>query len=70
MNVSLFCVHSFDYTSLPIHVCETDCDGDEDELIDCSLDTSCTFSGCTHDDDIGVTCGKYSLKQIIMLFNM
>lgn len=49
---------SFDSTTLPIKVCDIECDGDEDELNECFLYTECTFTSCTHDDDVGVTCSK------------
>ena len=49
---------SFAYITLPINVCGTDCDGDEDKLIECDLFIPCTSSVCTHNDDIGVSCSK------------
>ena len=54
----LFNRNSFGHTDLQIRVCDTDCDGNEDKLIECYLDTSCGYSGCTHNDDIGISCSK------------
>ena len=49
---------------MPIVICDTVCTGDEDQLTDCKLKTSCDqandYGGsCTHDDDVGVSCSKY-----------
>ena len=51
-------VYSFGRTNLRIEVCDTDCDGNEDKLIECSLDTYCAYSSCNHNDDIGIECSK------------
>ena len=51
-------------TSMPIVICDIKCNGDEDQLSECALQTSCDqakngYRSCSHDDDIGISCSEY-----------
>ena len=51
-------------TTMSIVICDTKCNGDEDQLTDCALQTSCdqasSYRSCSHDDDVGVSCSEYN----------
>ncbi|XP_065913381.1 galectin-3-binding protein A-like [Dysidea avara] len=41
---------------LPINICRTSCDGDEDRLRYCQLTPCGTIPSCDHSQDVGVSC--------------
>ncbi|XP_065913384.1 egg peptide speract receptor-like isoform X2 [Dysidea avara] len=58
-----------DYPSrgLPINICGTSCDGDEDRLIYCTLTPCGTVPSCEHSQDIGISCTGVSFFFIFII---
>ena len=54
-------------TAMPIVICNIKCTGDENQLADCAvLQTLCSqgYRSCSHNDDVGVSCSKYSSNNV------
>ena len=58
LYVGMYYLHRYGMGTGPIHIYNLQCEGFEDDLIDCDHDPA-QFAVCNHKDDVGIVCGKY-----------